>query len=51
MCVRIVILGPVLGLDAVEQRARAGEDSESNSLLRIYDALIEKVCFTHGMSF
>ena len=35
MCVRIVVLGPVLGLDAVEQRARAGEDSESNSLLRI----------------
>ena len=33
----------VLGLDVVEQRARAGEDSESNSLLRIHYALIEKV--------
>ncbi len=43
MCVHIVILGPVLGQDVVEQRARAGEDSESNSLLRIHDALIEKV--------
>ncbi len=43
MCVYIVILGPVLGQDVVEQRARAGEDSESNSLLRIHDALIEKV--------
>ena len=43
MCVHIVILGPVLGQDVVEQRTRAGEDSESNSLLRIHDALIEKV--------
>ncbi len=50
VCIRIVILGPVLGLEVVEQRARAGEDSKSNSLLYMMP-LLRRYSFTHGITF
>ena len=51
VCTYIVILGPVLGLEVVEQRARAGEDSEATLCYVYMMPLLRRYSFTHGISF